>query len=206
MLVGLPTVPTSSALEVATLSGSDSPDRRRGVEIAAGSPSDLFDRVVDPDVDLQDARQQRETRTRQWDLVVAAAAGGVLGAEGRYAVGLAVPHAARQFPWSTVAINASGCLLIGALMVVLLELTSPHRLARPFLGVGMLGGYTTYSTFAVDVERLVLVHRPLIALGYVVVTVLACAATVWLSTVVTLAAGRAVATGRIRRRDESRKK
>jgi fluoride exporter len=39
---------------------------------------------------------------------------------------------------------------MGALMVVLLELTSPHRLLRPCLCVGVLGGYTTYSTFAVD--------------------------------------------------------
>lgn len=184
--------------------GAD-PRDRRGVDVVAGTPVDEFDEVIDPDVDLHVAGQRRETRTRQWDLVLAAAAGGVLGAEGRYAVGLAVPHAARQFPWSTVAINASGCLLIGALMAVLLELTSPHRLMRPFLGVGVLGGYTTYSTFAVDVERLVLAHRPLIALSYVVVTVLACAAAVWLSTVVALTAGRAVVTTRIRRSDESRR-
>lgn len=162
--------------------------------------ADELGQVIDPDVDLHDPLQQAETRPRQWDLVLAVAIGGILGAEGRYGLGLAMPHGGRQFPWSTVVINASGCLLIGALMVALLELTSPHRLVRPFLGVGVLGGYTTYSTFAVDVQRLILDHRPLVALGYVVVTVLGCAAAVWLSTAVTLAAGRAVIAHRVRSR------
>ncbi len=89
-------------------------------------------------------------------------------------------------------------------MVLLLELTSPHRLARPFLGVGVLGGYTTYSTFAVDVERLVLAHRPLTALAYVAVAVAACGTAVWLSTIATLNAGEAVIAGRRRRRDRER--
>jgi CrcB protein len=63
---------------------------------------------------------------------------------------------------------------------VLLELARPHRLWRPFLGVGVLGGYTTYSTFAVDAVRLLHQHRPGVALGYVVVTFVSCLAAVWL--------------------------
>ena len=86
-------------------------------------------------------------------------------------------------------------------MVVLLELSSPHRLTRPFLGVGVLGGYTTYSTFAVDVERLVLDHRLGVAGGYVLTTLLACALAVWLSTIATLAFGRSIIAGRSRRRE-----
>lgn len=125
-----------------------------------------------------------------WGVVAAVSAGGVLGAEARYGVGLALPHAASAFPWSTVLINASGCLLIGALMVVLLELTSPHRLARPFLGVGVLGGYTTFSTFAVDIARLVHEHRAAVAIGYLVTTLVACFAAVFVGTVAARAAGR----------------
>jgi CrcB protein len=128
--------------------------------------------------------------------VLACSLGGILGSWARYGVQLAVPHSAGQFPWATVVINATGSFLIGALMIVLLVLTSPHRLVRPFLGVGVLGGYTTYSTFAVDAEDLVLDHRAGVALGYVVVTVVVCAAAVWLSTVLTLRAGRALATAR----------
>jgi CrcB protein len=160
--------------------------------------------VVDSDVDLSDPVQLAETRPRQWDVVVAIAIGGVLGAEARYGLGEIVPHAARQFPWSTLIVNATGCLLIGALMVLLLELTSPHRLARPFLGVGLLGGYTTFSTFAVDADRLVEEHRPLIALAYVGATVVLCLFAVLAATVAAHFAGTLVVNTRIRHRDEGR--
>ena len=154
----------------------------------AGGPG-----VIDPDVDLSDPAQRSAGRTQQWDLIAATAVGGVLGAEARYGLSLALPHHDHQFPWSTLVTNVSGCLLVGVLMAVLLELPSPHRLARPFLGVGVLGGYTTYSTFAVEVQRLVLRHRPLVALEYAALTVLGCAGAVWLSSALT---GRIVAAAR----------
>jgi CrcB protein len=176
--------------------------RGRRVRRDSNPVASEFDQVIDPDVDLHDPRQRRETSPRQWDLVLATSLGGVVGALGRYGVDLAVPHRTVAFPWSTVLINATGSLLIGALMVVLLELTSPHRLARPFLGVGILGGYTTYSTFAVDVQRLVVEHRAGIAFLYVVVTVGTCAAAVMASTLGTLALGRNVAARRRERRPQ----
>ena len=126
--------------------------------------------------------------------VVAVAVGGVAGAEARYGVGLALPHHGTGFPWSTVLVNASGCLLIGALMVLLLEITSPHRLARPFLGVGVLGGYTTFSTFAVDADRLIHAHSHGRAATYVAATLAACLFAVYLGTVAARALG--AATGR----------
>ena len=156
--------------------------------------------VVDPDVDLRDAPQRRETRPRQWDLVAAVAAGGVIGAEARYGLSVAIPHGTAAFPWSTLVTNLTGCLCIGALMVLLLELTSPHRLARPFLGVGVLGGYTTFSTFAVDTERLVIEHQPLMALIYAGVTASGCILCVWLSSVGMLTVGQMVIDRRVRRR------
>ena len=79
----------------------------------------------------------------------------MLGAEARYGIDRLIPPPATGFPWATLLINVSGCLLIGVLMVLLVEVWSPHRYARPFLGVGVLGGYTTFSTFAVDAVRLV---------------------------------------------------
>ena len=83
------------------------------------------------------------------------AAGGVLGALGRHAVTAAWPAPPDGFPWATFAVNVSGCLLIGALMVLVARVWAHRPLARPFLGVGVLGGYTTFSAYAVDTARLV---------------------------------------------------
>lgn len=160
--------------------------------------------VVDPDVDLHDPAQRAETHPQRWDLLVAIAGGGVGGAEARYGVDAALPHTGAAFPWATLLVNVSGCLLIGVLMVLVLELTSPHRLLRPFLGVGVLGGYTTFSTFAVDAERLVRDHRPLLALGYATLTLVLCLVAVYAATIVTRVLGRAV-LGHGLSRSESRR-
>jgi CrcB protein len=115
---------------------------------------------------------------------LACAAGGVLGSWARHGVDLAVPYRLGQFPWATILINASGCLLLAALMVVLLEHSRPHPLLRPFLGVGVLGGYTTYSAFAVDAVALVRDARWGLAAGYVAITVVCCAVAVEVATTV----------------------
>ncbi len=158
--------------------------------------------VIDPDVDLHDPAQRAETARREWDLLAVMSAGGVVGAEARYGLARALPHASDTFPWATVVTNALGCLLIGVLMVVLLELSRPHRYVRPFLGVGVLGGFTTYSTFAVDTQQLITGHRPGVAIAYIVVTFVSCLAAVLLATAGTRSLGQrvrraeAVAVGR----------
>ncbi len=81
-------------------------------------------------------------------MLAAVAVGGSLGSAARYGVALLLPHdAGTGVPWATLAVNGAGCLLIGVL-VVLVE--GRHPLLRPLLGVGVLGGFTTFSTFAVD--------------------------------------------------------
>jgi fluoride exporter len=116
-------------------------------------------------------------------VVAAIAAGGVLGSLARYAVsGLG------GWPWWTLVVNASGCLLIGVLMAVVRHRTAPHPLLRPFLGVGVLGGYTTFSAYAVDVQRLLVSGRSEVALAYFVVTPVLALLAVWLGS----AAARAV--------------
>lgn len=186
--------------EVADMSDAE-PDGPPDSVTAAGSTH-----IIDPDVDPHHARQLRERRPRQWDVVLATAVGGVIGTEARYGLELAVPHGPNGFPWSILIINASGSLAIGALMVLLLELTSPHRLLRPFLGVGVLGGYTTYSTFAVDTERLLHAHRPAVALAYVVLTVVACLLAVVVASTATKAAGEAIIATRIRKAPHGRRR
>jgi CrcB protein len=64
----------------------------------------------------------------------------------------------------------SGCLLIGVLMVVIVERIRPHPLVRPLLGVGVLGGYTTFSTYAVDTVAAVHAGRAGLAVLYAVAT------------------------------------
>ena len=86
--------------------------------------------------------------------VGAVALGGALGAVARYVVGVVLPTAPGTFPTGTVAINVVGCLLMGVLVVLVTESGTAHPLWRPFLGVGVLGGFTTFSTFSVDGEQL----------------------------------------------------
>ncbi|GGS55098.1 hypothetical protein GCM10010156_12370 [Planobispora rosea] len=99
----------------------------------------------------------------------AVACGGALGALARHGLGVLFPAAPPAFPWTTLVINTLGCLLIGALVGWLVA-SAPHRLAGPFLSTGALGGFTTFSAFAVDVEALVHLGRPGTAVAYLVAT------------------------------------
>jgi fluoride exporter len=101
-------------------------------------------------------------------LYLVVALGGALGALARWAVGEALPSSPAGWPWATLAVNLTGCLLIG----VLLGRLRTASLLRPFLATGVLGGYTTYSTFAVDVVRLTDAAAWPVAAGYVVASVL----------------------------------
>ncbi len=64
-------------------------------------------------------------------------------------------------------------------MVVISEVWAAHRLVRPFFGTGVLGGFTTFSTYAVDIERLVAKGRAGTGLAYLGTTLLAALAAVW---------------------------
>jgi CrcB protein len=152
---------------------------------------------VDPDVDLPTST--RRARPAVDPAVLGAIAiGGALGSEARFALGRALPHAAGSWPTATLLINVSGSLVLAVLMVLLTELTSPHRLLRPFLGVGVLGGYTTFSTAEVDVRQMLHAGRPLLAAAYLLGTVVAALLAAWLGT--TLARTAAAAWGRRRAR------
>jgi CrcB protein len=108
---------------------------------------------VDPDVDLGAADQRAELAAHHATLL-AIALGGVVGAAARHGLELAWPTPASGFPWATFVTNAVGSLLLGALMVVVQETRAAHPLLRPFAGVGVLGGFTTFSTYAVQVRDL----------------------------------------------------
>ena len=144
----------------------------------------------DPDVDLRVRAQRWELAGHRLDVLGTIALGGVLGAEARYGLSVVLPHAPGAWPWATLLTNVSGCLLIGVLMAVITDLVEPHRLVRPFLGVGVLGGYTTFSTYSTDLVQMLDAGRPLLALGYLAVTPLGALAAVWAGTALTRAAAR----------------
>jgi fluoride exporter len=101
-----------------------------------------------------------------------AAVGGALGALARWGVAEALPRADGGWPWATLLANLTGCLLMGVLLGALAARDTEPAWARPFLAVGLLGGYTTYSAFAVEVVGLTDAGAVARALGYVLVSVL----------------------------------
>lgn len=88
------------------------------------------------------------------------ALGGAAGSVARYLVGGWIAHWATVrgqavFPWGILAVNVTGCFLLGWLMAFLLGRTpGTWNGWRPLLAVGFLGGYTTFSTLMYDVWRL----------------------------------------------------
>jgi CrcB protein len=128
---------------------------------------------ADSDVDMS-VRQRRPVGHRtQWSVILVISVGGAIGALARYGLGIAFPAAPMAVPWTTLAINTAGCFLIGALMVLVTQVWAGWRLIRPFLGVGVLGGFTTFSTYVVDIQRLVDVRATGTALAYLAGTILA---------------------------------
>ncbi|MBP2582261.1 CrcB protein [Streptomyces sp. PvR006] len=130
------------------------------------------------------------------------AAGGALGASARYGAGLVWPTPEGAFPWTTFTVNVIGCALLGALMVLLTERPTewstapPHPLLRPFLGTGFCGGFTTFSTYGLETERLLSAGDPTRGLLYLGGTLVTALAAVWAG----VAGARAVhaRTGRTR--------
>lgn len=147
---------------------------------------------VDSDVDLHVDERDRQAP----DPVVlgAIAAGGALGAAARYLVGLGWPTPPGGFPVGTLVINVVGCGLIGILMVLVTDVFTRQRLLRPFLGTGVLGGFTTFSTYAVHIQQLVAGEHAGTALLYLVATVVGALAAV----ATTVSATRALIAWRTR--------
>lgn len=134
-------------------------------------PSEPPTPPVDADVDLHVPEQRRELREHPVAVLAAIASGGVLGALARNGLTAIFPHEPGGMPWATLGVNASGCLVMGVLMVLISDVWPGQRLLRPFLGVGVLGGYTTFSTYAVDIQQAIAAGSPHVALAYLGATV-----------------------------------
>jgi CrcB protein len=118
------------------------------------------------------------TGTQTWLLVAMAGAAGTLL---RYALGGWLARiTGGLFPWETFVVNAVGCLAIGAIAGALDKgalLPPPIRMA---LMVGFIGGFTTFSTFALEAFRLAASAQWVAATAYVILTNLVGFAAVWL--------------------------
>lgn len=126
---------------------------------------------VDPDVDLRLPADRHELAAGRSSVLAAIAAGGVVGASARALIQQALPAREGDFPWATLGVNLAGCLLIGMLMVFIGRRRSDRRLLRPFAGVGVLGGFTTFSTYVVEIQQAVAAGAVPAALSYLLGTV-----------------------------------
>ena len=100
-----------------------------------------------------------------------AALGGAVGALARWGIAEALPGSAGGWPWATLLVNLTGCFLLGVLLAVLGSRSPEPAWAKPFLGVGVLGGYTTFSAFGVEVVQLAENGAFALAGGYLLLSV-----------------------------------
>lgn len=120
---------------------------------------------LDPDVGVDALSAPRPAV-----LLLVIGVGGALGTLARYELGLALPTAGAGFSWATFIANLSGAFALGLLVAVAGRRWPRAHYLRPALGTGVLGGYTTFSTYMVEtVERLDHGHAGL-ALAYVLLT------------------------------------
>ncbi len=132
------------------------------------TPEDRAGLPVDPDAGTGRVRPA----SRWWahhriDVLAAVAAGGAIGNLARYGISSAFPVDPGRFPTSTLAINTSGSFVLGLVLVVLIERLPPSRYARAFLAVGVIGAFTTFSTFAVEAAQLVADQHVALAAAFV---------------------------------------
>lgn len=111
-------------------------------------------------------------------------AGGGLGAIARYWLSGAVyKFASTQFPYGTMAVNMFGCLLIGFLMSLFADRFLINPGLRLFLTIGILGGFTTFSTFSYETMELFRTGNIAGGIGNVVITTVGCLAATWVGAI-----------------------
>ena len=131
---------------------------------------------IDPDVDSATGDGAR------WPRIVPAVlllvfAGGCVGGWTRYAVTTAWSQPAFGFPWSTLAVNTAGALVLG--LVVVVAARGPRWL-RPLAGTGFCGGLTTFSALVVAADRLAAHGHAATAFAYVAASTVAGVVAAWL--------------------------
>jgi CrcB protein len=122
------------------------------------------------------------------------ALGGAIGALLRYQSGRLMthwlgPNVVTAFPWATLTVNVVGSLLMGALAGFLARHGQGGEQWRLFVGVGLLGGFTTFSSFSLELMLLIERGQPFQALTYALVSVLAGLTALYVGLIVMRVAG-----------------
>ena len=107
------------------------------------------------------------------------AAGGALGAVARFGVVSGADRLGLAFPWGTLLVNVAGSFLIGLLLGALAQHARFDEILRPFLVVGVLGAFTTFSAFSMETLLLLADARWLPATAYVAASVVLCVLAAW---------------------------
>ncbi len=111
------------------------------------------------------------------NMILLIAVGGAAGSVARYLMASAIQKATGwEFPLGTVLVNVLGCFLIGLLYVWLVARHDPRNDLRALLMVGVMGGFTTFSSFSLETVVLAQNGNLMSAALNVVISVLACLA------------------------------
>ena len=100
-------------------------------------------------------------------------AGGFVGAIARGLLAKALPHDSHQWPWATFIVNIAGAAMLGYFATRLQERLPLSTYRRPFLGTGVCGALTTFSTLQVEVVKMLQAHEIGLALAYATASITA---------------------------------
>jgi CrcB protein len=103
--------------------------------------------------------------------LVAVFAGGFLGTIARAELAETIPYSAGRWPWATFVVNIAGAFLLGYLTTRLQERLPLSSYRRPFLGTGLCGGATTFSTMQLELLRMLDAGDFALATGYALTSV-----------------------------------
>ncbi len=124
---------------------------------------------------------------RDVDLFAVVIVGGVIGALARYAFDLAIPAASDGWATATFVVNMTGCALLGAVLIIARYLvpdpkaSRTARLFRPFVITGLLGGYTTFSTYSVETYALTQAGKWGLGVTYAISSIVCGVFLVWIA-------------------------